>query len=96
MKSTPDPKQEELALSSVRAHALFPGRTTLYVHEVVRALSLSENQVIDLIESGDLAAVNIASGLQSAGNPNGSKTPRKYWRIPVSAFDAFVAQRKNL
>lgn len=91
-----DPAQEELALSAIKAHALFPGRSTLYVSEVCKALSMSENQVIDLIESGQLAAVDISSGLKKDGIKNGNKTPRAYWRIPVSAFDAFVNARKNL
>ena len=98
----PDPRQDDLALSAVAAHALFPGRTTLYVGEVARALSITEQQVVDLIleyldtaGASGIAAVNIASGLQSAANPRGNKTPRAYWRIPVSAFDAFVHARKN-
>lgn len=78
--------QEELALSAVRSHALFPGRTTLYVYEVSRALQISENQVINLIESGKLAAVNIG---------NGSKGKR-FWRIPVSAFDAYVGSHNSI
>ena len=90
-----DPKQEELALSAVQAHALFPGRTTLYVKEVARALSMTEQQVVDLIEGLQLHALDISSGLKSPDNPRGNKTARSYWRIPVSAFDAFVAARKS-
>jgi hypothetical protein len=96
-----DPKQDELALSAIKAHALFPGRVTLYVGEVAKALSMTEQQVVDLIEeyketgTNGIAAVNIASGLKTDNFAKGNKTPRAYWRIPVSAFDAFVAARKN-
>jgi hypothetical protein len=39
--------------------------------------------------------VNIASGLKSDANPKGNKTPRKYWRVPVSAYDEFIEENKN-
>lgn len=81
------PAQGELALSSVKAHALFPGRTTLYVREVANAFETSDNQVISWIEEGLLHAINIAGA--------GNKSTRNYWRVPVSAFDAFVELRRN-
>ena len=94
--------QDELPLSSIAAHSLFPGRASLYINEVARALEINPQQVVDLIQeyqdtdgASGLAAVNIASGLQSEANPKGNKTPRAYWRIPVSAYDAFIAARKN-
>lgn len=97
-----DPAQDELALSSVRAHAIWPGRSSLRVAEVAKELCITEQQVIDLIQEyqdtggkGGLAAVDTASGLKSKFNPTGNKTPRSHWRIPVSAFDAFVNARKN-
>lgn len=91
-----DLKQDDLPLSSIAAHKLFPGRTTLYVAEVARALEIAENTVINLIEAAELGAVNIATDAQKSKLPPGIKPPRSYWRIPVSAFDAFVAQRKSL
>jgi hypothetical protein len=88
--------QEELAFSAVQAHALFPGRATLYVGDVARALHISENQVINLIEGSELRAVNIASAVMQKDWADGGKTvPRAYWRIPVSAFDEFIERRKN-
>lgn len=100
----PDPLQDDLPLSSVKAHAVFPGRTALRVGEVAKALAMTEQQVSDLIQeyedtegASGIAAYNIASGLKTLpGNrTRGNKTPRAYWRIPVSAFDAFVNARKN-
>lgn len=86
-KSQHDPKQEELALSSIASHSLFPGRSSLYIGEVAKALSMSDDQVIALIEEGEIHAINIAS--------EGSKSKRKYYRVPVSAFDAFTRKRKS-
>ena len=91
-----DPAQDDLPLSSVSAHKLFPDRVTLYVSEVAHALGIVENQVINLIEAAELGAVNIATDAQKGKLPPGTKPPRSYWRIPVSAFDAFVANRKSL
>lgn len=97
----PDTRQEELALASVRAHALFPGRVTLYLHEVAKALSISERQVVDLIVCGDLLAIGISAN-RGAGKPSTEMTAaerqrvtRNHWRVPVSAFDAFVNARKS-
>jgi len=99
MRTKPDPAQEELALSSVAAHALFPGRSSLYVPEVAKALEMSEQQVLNLIEeyqatggASGLQAINIAN---SRGTfPGGNKTSRKAWRVPVSGYDAFIQSRK--
>lgn len=88
-------QQDELALVAVRAHALFPGRTSLRVVEVAKALAMTERQVADLIDEGELVAVDISSGMLSTENPKGKRTSRSAWRIPVSAFDEFINQRKS-
>jgi hypothetical protein len=91
-----DPAQEELALSSVLSHALFPGRTTLYVAEVAKALHTSEQQVLALIEEWQqtgttgLRAINIANGPASAAFKAGNKSARGCYRIPVSGYDDFI------
>jgi hypothetical protein len=88
---------DELPLSSVRPHALFPGRATLYVREVARALGCTERHVIDLIEEyeqtggkGGLKGFSIANGLAGAA---GNKTSRSCWRVAVSDFDAFLKSK---
>jgi len=93
---------EGQGLAGFKAHALFPDRTSVRVGDVAKALGVTEQQVVDLIEEyrdtdgeSGLAAVNVASGLHTRLNPRGSKTPRCHWRIPVAAFDAFVEARKN-
>lgn len=61
------------------------GRTVLYVSEVAEKLGLTEQAVRDMIESGELGAVNVA----------GSTETRKYWRIPVPEYEKFLKQRQN-
>jgi hypothetical protein len=103
LKDTPQQGQpEDHGLAAFKAHQLFPGRISVRIRDVAQALGITEQQVVDLIEEyrdtdGEtgLAAVNVASGLQSHLNPRGSKTPRCHWRIPIAAFDAFVNARKN-
>ena len=94
--------QAELPLSSVLSHAVFPGRSTLYVSEVAKALSIESRQVLDLILFGDLEAVSI-----SASRKDGAKNstqmerverllvPRTHWRVTVSGYDAFLRKRSN-
>ncbi len=77
----------ELALSSMKAHRLFPGRTSLYVHEVADALEISIPQVISLINEELLIAIEITG--------KGNKTSREHWRIPVGEFDAYVERRRS-
>lgn len=63
---------------------LFPGRKMLYVAEVAERLELTEQAVRDLIEEGTLHAIDVGGG------------GRKFWRIPVTAFERFVKQRSSL
>jgi hypothetical protein len=81
-----DPLQEELPLMSIASHKLFPGRTSLYVSEVARALHISCLQVRNLIEEGKIKGVNIAGK---------NTTLAKYWRIPVAAYDAFIKENQS-
>lgn len=76
-----------LPLDSVSSHKIFPGRTSLYVHEVARALHISVPQVISLINEGLLVAVEVTG--------RGNKTSREHWRVPVSALDAYVEARRS-
>jgi len=63
---------------------LFPGRKVLYVGEVAERLDMSEQQVRDLIDEGKLHAVDVGSG------------GRKFWRIPMTAFERFLKTRSSL
>lgn len=96
-----DAQQDELALSALATHAIYPGRRTITVAEFARDFCITGQQVIDLIICGDLLAVRISA---SRGLPEDSaamskaersRVPRAHWRIPVSAYDAFVTARKS-
>lgn len=79
--------QEELALTTVLSHQLFPGRSSLYVQEVAKALEIDAKHVVDLINEGLLDAIEVTG--------RGNKSSREHWRIPVSAYDAYVRRRWN-
>jgi hypothetical protein len=65
--------------ASVRAEALFPGQPLLLVEEVAQALRCTERHIINLLTEGThLRGLNIALG------------ERQSWRIPATAFDAFI------
>jgi len=80
-------EQEELPLFSVLSHNIFPGRSTLYVHEVAKVLEITTPHVISLINEGLLDAIEVTG--------KGNKTSREHWRIPVSAYDAYLRKRRN-
>lgn len=93
---------EERGLAGFTAQELFPGRTSLRIRDVAKALGIVRQHVVDLIEEfrdtdgqSGLAAINVASGLHSQVCPDGSKGRRCQWRIPVAAFDAFIRARTN-
>ena len=88
-------RQGEPALRGLHAEQLWAGRTVLYVREVARALHVTEQHVINLITEGRLRAINVGNGLKSADRPKGSKTAREYWRIPVSAWDAYILENAS-
>lgn len=65
---------------------IFPTRTTLHLQEVAKFLTMTDQQVSNLIEDGELAAVNIAGRLSS----------RKAWRIPSGTLQEFIDRRKSV
>jgi hypothetical protein len=90
VKIKPDPRQEELPLTAVMSHTLFPGRVLLRVAEVAAALRCDDEHVFRLVDNGRMVAVNIATSTEI--QPGTSKTFRKYLRIPVTAWDQFINQ----
>jgi hypothetical protein len=89
-------------LEGFTAQELFPGRTSIRIRDVARALGIVRQQVVDLIEEyrdtdgrSGLGAINVASGLHRPLLPNAGKERRCQWRIPVAAFDAFIHARTN-
>lgn len=89
VQDKPQAAQEELALFSVLAHAVFPGRTVLYCKEVAAATGTTPRHICDLCAEGTI---------KGAFNVGGEKNQRNvhFWRIPVSAYDLWIRQKSNL
>jgi hypothetical protein len=90
-----DTAQLDLELSTVLSHVLFPGRSTLKVAEVAAALRCDDQHIFNLVEEGRLTAVDIRNGDVTTAKklPKGSR--RRWLRIPVSAYDAFLRTRST-
>lgn len=71
---------DQLSFDSI----MFPrDRKVLTVGEVALRLDCTEQHVIDLIDAGQIQALNIGT----AG--------KRHWRIPREAYDSFVALRHS-
>jgi excisionase family DNA binding protein len=70
------------------AQTTFPGRSVLTISEVAKTLNCTETHVRDLIDEGQLVAVDIAGPPVPGGRP-----PRQCLRIPVSSYDNFLRAR---
>lgn len=68
---------------------LYPGRSVLKVGEFARLTASNPRHVFNMIEAGELVAVNI-------GNTHNTKSGRKCWRIPLSAAAVYLAARRNV
>lgn len=77
----PAPHQDEFPFASLE----FPGRTSLYAHEVAERLGCTTQHVVDLIAEGALSAIDITG--------RGNSSDRRALRIPVEAYRDFVAAR---
>jgi len=91
------PGQDELPLTSVLAHKLFPGRAMLTVAEVANACGVDKQHITNLIEVGDLVAVDLRT--TKPARPTDVKAQhksiRQWLRIPTSAYDALITARKT-
>lgn len=74
-------------IEKVLSQKLFPGRTSLMVREVAKALRIDEKHVVSLINEGLLDAIEITG--------KGNKSSRYHWRIPVSAYDDYIRRRRS-
>lgn len=70
------------------AQIAFPGRSLLLISEVSKALKCTNQHVIDLVEEGQLVAVDIAGPVADP-----SQKPRRCLRIPVGSYDNFLHAR---
>jgi excisionase family DNA binding protein len=71
---------KDLDLNALQAQ----GRKVLYVHEVAAVLRVTGAHIIDLIEEGQIGALNVGSD------------SRKSWRIPITELQKFISKRSTL
>jgi hypothetical protein len=91
-----DLASDDLPFMSLSKGVLFPGRVTLYLYEVAVALSCTPEHVANLIEKGELAALDIRSTPTPVKKGRHCAAVRKFWRVPVSGFEQFVKKRSSL
>jgi hypothetical protein len=89
------PGQDELPLKSVLAHSLFPGRAMLTVGEVARACGVDKQHVTNLVEVGDLVAIDLRTSKPAKPSDVTAqhKSVRQWLRIPTTAYDALITTR---
>lgn len=61
----------------------FPGRTTVLLWEIAERLGCSVNHLLELVDQGELAGVDVSS----------RKVSRRAMRVPVECYRDFVLQR---
>lgn len=65
-------------------HSLdFPGRTVLYVGEISQKLGISRQQVVNLMDCGELGYINVAT----------DPSTRPCRRVPVESYRNFIVRR---
>lgn len=90
------PGQDELPLTSVLSHSLFPGRAMLTVAEIANACGVDKQHITNLIEVGDLVAIDLRTSKPAKPSELKAehKSVRQWLRVPVSSYDAFINSRK--
>jgi hypothetical protein len=63
----------------------FPGRTSLYPHEIAERIGMSVDQVHDLCDDGSLVGIDISSKVTKSG--------RRALRIPIESYRDFIVAR---
>ena len=84
--------------SAQLAQTLFPGRSMLKVGEVAAACGVDNQHITNLVESGDLLAIDLRTS-KPAHPRRGQKKHKSFrqlLRIPSSAFDDLVARRNTV
>lgn len=77
------PNRDGDALKSINPALLWPGRAVIRAEELAKALAVDRRHILNLVEAGELEAVNAAS----------SHSSRKWIRIPISAVVKWLAGR---
>jgi len=92
------PGQDDLPLTSVLAHKLFPGRAMLTVAEVAHACGVDKQTITNLVECGDMLAVDLRTSKPARPTDVKAehKSIRQWLRIPTSSYDAFINSRTTV
>jgi len=77
-RQSSDPRQQEFPFPSLD----FPGQQSIAVAEAAKRLGVTVQHIINLAESGELNALNVANARTRAA-----------WRIPIESWHAFILQR---
>lgn len=80
-------------IAGFTAAALWPDRTQLYVSEVARVFSVSEDHIANLIHQGQLGAFDIKT--RSRALRTLRKARRGNLRVTPQDFDSFVEARRT-
>ena len=67
----------------------------LTVGEVAQACGVNSQHITNLIETGDLVAIDFRTSRPRPGMGE-HKTARQLLRIPASALDAFISRRRTV
>ncbi len=87
MKTDASEQQEgEQALASLLSRNIFRGRSSLYVHEVAKALQVSARHIVNLIVEGEIGARDTGSG---------KVTSQERYRVGVDDWDDFIRRRAS-
>ncbi len=85
MKTDASEQQDgEQALASLLSRNIFRGRSSLYVHEVAKALQVSARHIVNLIVEGEIGARDTGSG---------KVTSQGRYRVGVDDWDDFIRRR---
>lgn len=63
----------------------FPGRASLYPHEISERVGVSVDQIYDLVDDGSLVGIDISS--------KANKSSRRSLRIPIESYRNFIVER---
>ena len=82
-------------LDGIDAGLQFPGRTVLYVHECAARLRVTSQHVIDLIEEGALAALDVGGdGGSVRVPPNFLRVLAERWGRPEAQLQELLARER--
>lgn len=86
--SAPDTNTRPVAL-------LFEGRARLYLSEAARALAVSQQEIVALIQAGQLPAISVLNGIGCKEALELKVTPRNTWRVLTTGMVKILEERRR-